>query len=106
MDNDASYPLDALPRSSCSRRQAAGDVMLTFDEPTHTYFWNGKRVPGVSEIMRRLHEPSGFDGGYWSEDAAARGRLVHELTARIDAGTFTVNQWDEASISVANYLGA
>lgn len=29
-------------------------MSLTFDEASHTYYWNGKEVPGVSEILKKV----------------------------------------------------
>jgi hypothetical protein len=45
---------------------------LTFDAEKHRYFWNGKRVPGVSEIIKTV----GLGRNYESVDTFYRDRGV------------------------------
>lgn len=58
--------------------------MLTFDDETHTYFWNGTKVPGVSEFLSE----SGLKpaGNFYAPGAAERGTEIHELTELFDLG--------------------
>jgi hypothetical protein len=36
--------------------------MLTFNSEKHQYFWNGKRVPGVSEILKTVGLGRSYEG--------------------------------------------
>ena len=76
--------------------------MLTFDEPRHSYAWNGVVVPSVTQII------SAVLGDRYPETAAVkfasdRGTTVHETIALDLAGNL-----DEASVDpqVAPYLAA
>ena len=59
--------------------------MLTFDDKAHRYFWNGIPVPGVTTLLRPIHN---FDGVPASvlEEARRRGTYVHRMTELHDAG--------------------
>jgi|ERR1700761_63512 len=46
--------------------------MLTFDPEKHHYFWNGKRVPGVNEIIKTV----GLGRNYESVDSFYRDRGI------------------------------
>jgi hypothetical protein len=59
--------------------------MLTFDEPTHTYRWNGVVVPGVTSILAPLSDYSSVPKDTL-ERASTFGRLVHECTHYMDTG--------------------
>lgn len=50
--------------------------MLTFDEATHTYRWNGAVVPGVTSVLKPI---SGYDRipARVLQAASERGRAVH-----------------------------
>lgn len=52
---------------------------LVFKSESHTYWLNGSRIPGVSELMHPLSESMyrGIDAGML-DAAAARGSAVHE----------------------------
>ncbi|MEI8095909.1 MAG: PD-(D/E)XK nuclease family protein [Spirochaetales bacterium] len=80
--------------------------MLTFDEATHTYFWNGEKVPGVSEFLAK----SGLKpaGGYYAPGAAERGTEAHELTELYDHGLLDLDGPAvlEASAVVSGHLSA
>ena len=65
--------------------------MLTFDETTHSYFWNGAKVPGVTSILadfiqveiggsqHHVHRHSGHViPSHIMEEAAAKGTDIHE----------------------------
>ncbi len=76
--------------------------MLTFDDATHTYFWNGKQVPGVTSVLSPL---SNFKGvpKHILEAAGERGTAVHLCCEYDDKGIL-----DEASIdpAIAGYVQA
>lgn len=59
--------------------------MLTFDEATHTYRWNGVRVPSVTQIMAPLHDWSRVPPAVLRA-AQERGTYVHKLTEAYDLG--------------------
>jgi len=52
--------------------------MLTFNEADHAYFWNGARVPGVSEIMADMVPPSFFVTPEDLEKSRKLGNAVHK----------------------------
>jgi hypothetical protein len=66
--------------------------MLTFDEDTHTYWWETEsakvRVPGVTEIMKATGISKDFRGidPYVLDRARRRGTAVHEITEILDRG--------------------
>lgn len=70
---------------------------LRFDPSTHTYSYEGRRVPSVTEIVRPA---TGFFGKR-DEGAAARGEAVHIACEEIDAGMYP--DVDEA---IAPYVDA
>lgn len=62
---------------------------LTFDEATHTYFWDGKKVPSVNQIIDKVFHRS-YGGDPWYGE---RGRLFHTAAEYFDQGTL-----DESSV--------
>lgn len=75
--------------------------MLTFDEPSHTYAWQGKPVPSVTKILEPL-----IDYSMVNQEVLERGRLlgtaVHRMTELHDN-----DDLDESSLSpqMLMYLG-
>jgi hypothetical protein len=57
--------------------------VLTFDEATHTYRWEGKVVPSVTQHLQALHS---FDGVPRAvlEAAQERGTYVHQMCELFD----------------------
>lgn len=76
--------------------------MLTFDQASHTYFWNGKPVPGVTSILQALHSFDGVPAGVL-EAAQDRGTAVHLCCEYLDKGIL-----DEESIdpAITGYVDA
>lgn len=74
--------------------------MLTFDDATHTYYWNGKRVPGVTSILQALHNFDGVPANVL-EAAQDRGTAVHLCCEYLDKGIL-----DEDSVdpSITGYV--
>ena len=66
--------------------------MLTFDEPTHVYRWDGEVVPSVNQILSDM----GFQQGYENIPAyyGRRGTLVHEASVMLDQGTLDMDSLD------------
>jgi hypothetical protein len=62
--------------------------MVEFDAAAHTYRADGRRLPSVTGVLRRAGH---LDDLTWfgSPAAKARGRLVHTLTAVLDAADCT-----------------
>jgi len=59
--------------------------MLTFNEDTHKYYWNGLNVPGVNEIL----STSGISNYnkipiYLRESALYFGKYIHKMTELFD----------------------
>jgi hypothetical protein len=71
---------------------------LAFDAETHTYFWNGHRVPSVTQILWDLEEISEFST--WNDFARDRGNAVHAACAllpdRLD--------WQSVDVRILGYL--
>lgn len=76
--------------------------MLTFDDPSHTYRWNGAIVPSVTQIIRPLYSFDGIPPDV-REHKRQIGTAVHYACDLIDRGTL-----DPASIApeIAGYLVA
>ena len=76
--------------------------MLTFDDPSHTYRWNGAIVPSVTQILRPLSDFSDIPPAIL-ERKRAIGVAVHKACELIDHGTL-----DAATISpeIAGYVVA
>lgn len=56
---------------------------LRLDEEKHQYWLNGKRIPGLSELLKHF----GFiDDAYYTEDGREVGRAVHMGTESMDLG--------------------
>lgn len=79
-------------------------MSLEFDEPTHTYRWNGKVVPSVTQVLENVKI---IDYDFIPHDtremALERGRLVHQATHFDDEGDL-----DEATLDpmLAGYVAA
>lgn len=63
--------------------------MLTFDEPTHTYFWAGKPVPNVTRVIGHLTDYSKIDPERLRV-AQDEGRAVHKMVELDCKGTLDV----------------
>lgn len=69
--------------------------MLTFDEPSHTYYWNGKIVPNVTRVLGPLTDYSMVKPDVL-EVARQKGVAVHrmvELWAKDDLNADTLPEW-------------
>lgn len=78
--------------------------MLTFDEPTHAYAWQGKPVPGVTAVIRgALGDPFARIDPDVLERKRAIGKAAHRAVELDDAGKL-----DEATVhpAVVPYLEA
>lgn len=80
-----------------------GGVMLDFTPENHTYRWNGKRVPSVTQIMEDVGI---IDYGHIPPATRAmaleRGRLVHEITSMYDESDLDEGSVDESLIPYLN----
>lgn len=71
-------------------------MKIDFNEEKHEYSVNGVKVPSVSEILSPLNaDRYGTINPMVLQDAARRGRAVHELTEAID---YEIDLWDEDEI--------
>jgi len=59
--------------------------MLAFDEATHTYHLNGKRLPSVTQVLDVISSYMGIPADILAK-ASARGNYVHTLTEHHDNG--------------------
>lgn len=60
------------------------DPLFTFDEPSHTYRYNGKIIYGTTSFLERFVKQ--FDSDYWSKKKAdEEGITQEEMLARWDA---------------------
>lgn len=71
-------------------------TMLTFKEDTHEYFWNGKKVPSVSEILHKTG-CSNYEGMQEEQLKAYAdfGNFIHEATELYDNGELEESCLDE-----------
>lgn len=74
---------------------------LRFDPESHSYFWKGERLPGVTEIIGSLGLIGGSD--WFTEASAERGNDVHKTTLLYDEGRL---DFDTLSDEMAGYLTA
>lgn len=58
--------------------------MLTFDEATHTYRWDGRVVPSVTQILAPVATDFSFVRADVLEAAADRGRAVHRAIHELE----------------------
>ena len=60
-----------------------------FDPSEHAYSLNGETIPSITQMLAQC----GFiKDEFYTEEAAARGTLVHSLTAQFDLGAITAPQ--------------
>ena len=78
------------------------DAVLTFREHDHSYWYEGRRLPGVTEVLEPLQSFAGIPPNVL-EAKARLGRVVHACTALHDTGDL-----DESSVaeSAVPYLEA
>ena len=76
--------------------------MLTFDEPTHTYRWDGRRVPSVTQLLEHLHSFAGVPLAILLE-AQQRGTYVHQMCELYDRGELDEQQ--NAHVAGGLYVG-
>ena len=71
-------------------------MKIDFDEEKHEYTAGGVKIPSVSEILAPLNaERYASINPMVLQDAARRGRAVHELTEAID---YEIDLWDDDEI--------
>jgi len=73
--------------------------VLTFDEPSHTYRWDGTVVPSVTQILAGW-SPIAHLAPEILEAGRVRGTIVHQLTEYADE-----DDVDEAWCAENGYLG-
>ena len=69
--------------------------MLTFDEPTHTYFWHGKPVPNVTRVIAHLTDYSHIPPETLLR-AQEEGKAIHkmvELDCKNDLAVDSLPEW-------------
>lgn len=74
--------------------------MLTFDDGSHKYFWNGKHVPNVTSILEILHNFDSVPADVL-QAASERGTAVHLACEYWDRGILDESTVDE---SIVGYL--
>lgn len=70
--------------------------MLTFNAEGHVYFWNGKEVPSVSQILKKI----GITRDYEKVDPfyRERGKFVHKAVEYHIKGTLDEQTLDQENI--------
>jgi hypothetical protein len=63
---------------------------LLFDEVTHTYWLDGKKIPSVTEILK---DAGWIDTTWYKQSGTDRGTAVHEATEFIDRGDLDVEDF-------------
>ena len=66
-----------------SRRSLRNTALLTFDDSTHTYYWDGEQVPGANEIAKSVGL---IDTTFMSVEGAERGKRRHKLLEDYERG--------------------
>ena len=69
--------------------------MLTFDSEKHYYFWNGKRVPGVSEILKTCGLGRTYEDNERGQFYRDRGIATHKCIQLSLKGTLDENSIDD-----------
>lgn len=75
-------------------------MSLEFDEPTHTYTWEGRRVPSVTQVIHEAGCSAFWGGGSWYME---RGSALHLATQMHDEGELLESSVDPA---IAGHLNA
>lgn len=75
-------------------------MSLIFQEATHSYFWQGKRVPSVTEILR---EAGVIRTEYSSPQAMEKGKIIHEILEFMDKGVLLLESVDQR---LKGYVGS
>lgn len=71
--------------------------MLTFDEPSHRYAWNGVPVPGVTSVLAPLSNFGMVDPDVL-QAAIEFGHAVHKATELDDLGQLDVEDLDPSLV--------
>lgn len=74
--------------------------MLSFDEPTHTYRFNGLIIPSVTQVLSMIGGYEGIPKAILDR-AADRGTAIHHATELADFGTL---DWTTVHEEVEPYL--
>lgn len=81
--------------------------MIRLDEDTHTYYWSGVKVPGVTEVLTRTGIAQ-YPDTWTLRRARHRGSAVHKAIELAEKGTLDEhsleNQADLAEMKVAGFL--
>lgn len=76
------------------------DDKFSFDEATHTYYYDGFEVPSVTQIMKNAGI---IDDRFYNEEARIRGSAVHLATQYLDEGDL---DWDSLDDLIVPYVKA
>lgn len=69
------------------------DTQLTFEAETHTYWYEGRKIPSVTQILKGVGI---IDDSWFTEESRTRGSYVHEATHLDDIGTLDEDSLDAA----------
>ncbi len=73
--------------------------MLILDEKAHVYYWDGQRVPGLSEILKSV----GLNREWYSPEKSRLGSYVHKAIHLLNRGTLN---WDTVKPPILGYVRA
>lgn len=68
-----------------------------FDGALHAYYVNGRRVPGVSDILQRTGMI--VESPFWTDDGRDKGKRLHYFCSQIDRGSL---DWSEVDLDIAD----
>lgn len=74
--------------------------MVEFKAETHEYFFNGRKVPSVTGILK---EVGLIDDEWFTEEARERGKAVHAATELLDRDDL---DWDSLHPKIEPYVKA
>lgn len=76
-------------------------MSLTFDEPSHTYRFDGRVVPSVTQLLDKLHDFSGVPLEIL-EAAKSRGTYVHQMCEMFDRDELDIPRVPEQYLGYLN----
>lgn len=71
-----------------------------FDDKNHAYFLDGRRLPGVTEILTATNFVK--QNGFWTDEGRDKGKRLHKFCADIDMGKLDWGEVDQDIMEEVN----
>ena len=78
-----------------------GEPLLTYEDATHEYRLDGKRVPSVTQVLECAGIIPKYDGDPWYGE---RGAAVHRACEMLDKGEMAVEDLTEEHTAIAGFV--